>query len=41
MIIEKIDERYRGHLSKEEMQKIELKILKHVVKFCDDNNIRK
>lgn len=39
MIIEKIDERYRGHLSKKEMQKIELKILKHVVKFCDENQI--
>lgn len=40
MLFEKIDEKYRGHLPKDEMQKIELKILKHIIKFCDENNIK-
>ena len=39
MIFEQVNEKFRGHLSKTEMQAIELKILKHVVKFCDENDI--
>ena len=39
MLFEKIDKDHCGHLSKDEMQKIELNILKHVIKFCEENNI--
>ncbi len=40
MLFEQIDKDHCGHLSKAEMQQLELKILKHVIKFCEENNIK-
>jgi lipopolysaccharide cholinephosphotransferase len=40
MLFEKIDTNFSGHLSKQEMQKVELRILKQVIQFCEENNIK-